>query len=181
GADFGLAAGWYHFIPAAVRRRLDRGCAGLHASLLPKLRGGAPLSWAILTDQERTGVTLFELADDVDDGPIYGQRGFPIGPRARVAELVASAERASLELVSDCLPAIADGRLTATPQVGEPSYGLQRSPEDGWIDWRWPALEVDRLVRAVGRPYSGALTSLDGAVLHVWDVKPIDILLPGSP
>lgn len=172
-ADFVLAAGWYHMVPASVRARFARGSAGLHGSLLPKLRGGAPLAWAILAGEREAGMTLFELGDGIDDGGIYGQKAFAIGPRTTIAELVKAAESAALALVAECLPAIADGTLHPSPQRGTPTYGLQRGPEDGRIQWRDSAVAIDRLVRAVGRPYPGAFSLLNERVVHVWAAEPL--------
>ncbi len=166
--DFALVVGWYHLVPARVRRRLPRGCAGLHASLLPQLRGGAPLNWAILSGLARTGITLFELGDGVDDGPIYGQRGFDIAPGADVGDLVKLAEAAAVELIESCLPAIARGTLLPTAQAGTPSYALQRRPEDGAIDWTRSAQDIERLVRATTRPYPGAYSTFDGQRVSIW-------------
>jgi methionyl-tRNA formyltransferase len=183
GGELALAAGWYHMVPGSVRSRFPRGCAGIHASLLPKLRGGAPLNWAILTGARETGVSLFELGDGVDEGRLWGQRAFPVGPRATIAELLAEAERHAVELVGECIPGIAGGSLEPGDQKGTPSYCLQRRPEDGWIDWRRPARELDRLVRAVGRPYPGAFTYFEGRKLFVWAAKPAsaDVPLHGAP
>lgn len=182
GVNFGLVAGWYHMVPGPLRDRFRLGCAGLHASLLPRFRGGAPLSWALLAGETRTGVSLFELEDEVDAGPLYGQRSFAIGPRSRIGDLVAAAETASLALIEECLPAIAEGRLVSTPQTGTPSYCLQRVPDDGWIDWSWSAEKIDRLIRAVGRPYAGAVTSLHSTKVFVWSAEPIqDVLVYGMP
>src|SRR5262249_39635288 len=88
GADFLLAAAWYHMVPANVRARFPRGAAGIHGSLLPKLRGGAPLNWAILLGLEETGVSLFALSDGVDDGPLYGQRRIALSGATTIGELV---------------------------------------------------------------------------------------------
>lgn len=172
GADFLLAAGWYHMVPASVRARFRRGAAGIHGSLLPKLRGGAPLNWAILLGLEETGVSLFALSDGVDDGPLYGQRRIPLLDGATIGELVATSRDVAAALVAECLPAIAEGRLAPVPQQGEPSYGLQRSPEDGAIDWRRPADEIDRLVRAIGRPYPGAFCFLKTRRMTIWRASP---------
>lgn len=168
GADFLLAAGWYHMVPASARARFPRGAAGLHGSLLPKLRGGAPLNWAILLGLAETGVSLFALSDGVDDGPLYGQRRIALSARTTIGELVEQSRDAAAALVAECLPAIAAGRLQPKPQQGEPSYGLQRSPEDGAVDWRRPAAEIDRLVRAVGRPYPGAFGFIGERRMNVW-------------
>lgn len=182
GADFGLAAGWYHMIPRHVRDVFAKGCAGLHGSLLPKFRGGAPLAWAILAGERKTGMTLFELGDGIDDGPIYGQRSFEIGPRARVGDLVVAAEAAALELIAECMPRIAKGTLAPRAQSGSPTYGLQRAPGDGRIDWHASAVSIDRLVRAVGRPYPGASTTFAGEDVLIWDAAPLSgVTIFGSP
>ena len=173
GADFGLVAGWYHMVPRSLRERFPFGCAGLHASLLPKFRGGAPLNWAMLARESSSGVSLFELGDGVDDGPLYGQKAFAIGERARIADLIAASQSAALALVAECLPAVADGRLAPTPQTGVPSYCLQRSPEDGWVDWRCSADDIDLLVRAVGRPYPGAFALLGSTRVFIWAAEPV--------
>ena len=111
-------------------------------------------------------MTLFELGDGVDDGPIYGQKRIAVGPRTTVGELVIAAEAAALELVGECLPGIAQGTLRPHAQSGTPSYGLQRAPEDGRLEWWRTAIELDRLVRAVGKPYPGAFAELAGGANH---------------
>lgn len=163
-----LVAGWYHMVPRGVRDRFPRGCVGFHASLLPQLRGGAPLNWAILTGLPETGVTMLQLADGVDDGPLFGQKRFPIGPRTTIGELVEAGANASRDLVRELLPGIIEGRKNPTAQTGMPSYGLQRCPEDGRIDWTGSAEAIDRLVRAVGRPYPGAFTFLGNEKIQIW-------------
>lgn len=176
GATIGIAAGWYHMVPRRLRSALPQGCLGLHASLLPELRGGAPLVWAILSGLTKTGVTLFELADGVDDGPIYDQREVPISSRTTIGDLVRDVESASVEMLTSCMPRIADGSLRPRPQTGSPSYCLQRTPADEVIEWSQPAEDIDRLVRAQTHPYRGARTHLDGSVVRIWSSEPV-----GSP
>lgn len=164
-----VVAGWYNMVPIRVRDRFPLGAVGFHASLLPKLRGGAPLNWAILSGLRRTGVTLFALGDGVDDGPVYGQHAFAIGARDRVGQLVERANAACAELVRRHLPGILSGRAKPRIQKGAATYGLQRRPEDGAIDWRRSAVEIDRLVRATSRPYPGAYADLDGERFYLWE------------
>lgn len=181
-AELGLAVGWYHMIPRRVRSAFRRGCVGLHASLLPRFRGGAPLNWALLAGETETGVTLFELGDGVDDGPVYGSRSFAVASDATIRELVEDCERASLQLITDHLPAIVDGSVRPTPQAGPATYSLQRAPEDGQIDWNRPAADIERLVRAVTRPYPGARTSLDGSQIFIWAAEASRIpIVYGAP
>lgn len=171
--DMCLVAGWYHMVPRGFRSAFPRGCFGFHASLLPRLRGGAPLNWAILTDQSETGVTLFEMTDGVDEGRIFGQVRFPIASREMIGDLVLKASAACADLTRRTVPALLAGTALGTMQDGPVSYGLQRIPEDGRIDWRSPALAIDRLVRAVSRPYPGASTMLDEQVVHIWATEPL--------
>ncbi len=163
-----IVAGWYHMVPRRVRDLFPCGCYGLHASLLPQLRGGAPLNWAMLSGLTETGVSLFEMADGVDDGLVFGQARFPISPRATIAELAAEARRACASLTQRHLPSLMAGTAVGARQEGVPSYGLQRIPDDGKINWSAGAVAIDRLVRAVGRPYPGAFTSLGGTTIRIW-------------
>lgn len=171
-AEFCMVCGWYHMVDAETRAVFERGCAGIHASLLPRLRGGAPLNWAILNGDEEAGVSLFELGDGIDDGAIYAQRVLPIGPRTYVGDLVEASIEAACEVVAEAIPRIADGTLAAQPQRGRPTYGLQRAPLDGWIDWTRGAACIDRLVRAVSHPYPGAWTSFEERKLVIWASAP---------
>lgn len=168
GGDFLLVAGWYHLVPARLRSLFGKGAAGLHASLLPELRGGAPLPWAILSGADRTGISMFALTDEVDAGELYGQREIAIGARSSVTELVNAVEAASVSLAVECLAAVSNGTIRTQPQSGIPTFCLQRIPEDGRIDWRQPATRIDRLVRAVSKPYPGAFSDFEGRRVIVW-------------
>ena len=172
-ADLGIVAGWYHLVPAKIRSVFPLGCVGLHASLLPRLRGGAPLNWAILDGETETGVSLFQLGDGVDDGPVFAQRTFPVGPRDDVGDLVARSVDASLALTREVIPSIIGGTAHPEPQRGVPTYCLQRTPEDGRIDWRLSAVDIDRLIRAVSRPYRGAFTQLGSEHTTIWRAEPV--------
>lgn len=173
-AEFGLVVGWHHNLPASVIRAFPKGVAGVHASLLPDLRGHAPLPWAILTGRMRTGVSLFAIEESggVDEGPIYAQVDFEVGERATIAELLRSAEQATEQALVASLPAIAAGDLRPTPQHGVPTYGLRRAPSDGQINWLDSSDQVDRLVRAVTRPYPGAWTMLGDEEWYIWATRP---------
>ncbi len=180
-----LVAGWYHMVPRRFRETFPRGCFGFHASLLPKLRGGAPLNWAILSGAKETGVTLFEMADGVDTGLIFGQESFPIAPNAMIGDLVVASRDACATLTMRHLAALLDGNAKGRPQEGEASYGLQRMPDDGRIDWAQSRLEIDRLVRAVSRPYPGAFTTLGEDRIQIWatripDEVPLVLGAPGQ-
>lgn len=181
GGDFLLVAGWYHMVPATLRGLFKKGAAGLHASLLPKLRGGAPLPWAVLSGANETGVSMFALTDETDAGELYGQQTIAINSRTPVTELVASVEKASISLVSECLGAVANETMKMQPQSGMPTFCLQRTPDDGRIDWRLPAQDIDRLVRAVTMPYPGAFGDFDGRRVIIWESDIGTQLIFGQP
>lgn len=172
--DIGFAVGWYHMIPSYIRDIFPYGVLGIHASLLPELRGGAPLNWAILLNKKKTGISLFQLTDGVDDGPLYGQKEFPIYSTTTVTDLVNLCESSSLELIENCLKQIKNKDFSLIEQTGTPTYCLQRIPEDGQILWsQYDSDYVDRLVRAATRPYPGAFTYYNGILVRIWKAQKI--------
>ena len=181
--DFAIIVGWYHMVPKKLRDIFSTGCSGFHASLLPKLRGGAPLNWAILSDLKETGVSFFELSDGVDDGLLYDQEKFPINTSDYIEDLVDKSNLAIVEMLKRTLPKIINKENILSSQVGNPSYCGQRKPEDSLIDWTMPAIEILRLIRASSRPYAGAYAFLDNQKITIWkaQVSPLEILgVPGQ-
>lgn len=167
--DAFLVAGWYHMIP---RKWRDLAPAyGLHASLLPDYSGGAPLVWAMINGETKTGITLFQMDDGVDSGLIAGQKEEPIYTDDTIATLYGRIEERGLELLGEVLPQLADGTLKLQAQDESRRRVVpQRTPQDGWIDWKQDAMNIDRFIRAQTRPYPGAFTSLNGKPLHVWSI-----------
>jgi methionyl-tRNA formyltransferase len=168
--DAFLVAGWYHMVPKKWRALAP--AYGMHASLLPDYSGGAPLVWAIIAGEQKTGITLFQLGDGVDDGPILGQAETPIADDDTIATLYARIEDIGVGLLRTHLPRLADGTAQLIPQDESRRRTVpQRSPEDGAIDWRWGAKRIYDFVRAQTRPYPGAFTRIDGHVIHIWSSR----------
>ncbi len=166
-----VVVGWYHMVPKVLREMAP--AIGLHASLLPDYCGGAPLVWAMINGETRTGITLFQLGDGVDDGPVLAQAEEPILDEDTIATLYARIEDRGLELLRAELPRLARGEAVAVPQ--DPARRRvfpQRAPEDGVIDWKWPARRIYDFVRAQTRPYPGAFTRFRGERLTLWRVEP---------
>lgn len=166
--DLFLIAGWYHMVPKSWREIAP--AYGLHASLLPDYAGGAPLVWAIINGEKQTGITLFQLADGVDDGPIVGQLSTPIHDSDTIATLYARIEDLGVQLVTEMIPDI-----LSLPHVSQPEGRRlfpQRGPEDGRIDWSWSAEQIHNFVRAQTRPYPGAFGELGGKTFRIWETKP---------
>lgn len=179
--NFAIVVGWYHMVPKKLRDLFSMGCSGFHASLLPKLRGGAPLNWAILSDLKETGVSFFELSDGVDDGLLYDQEKFPINPSDYITDLIDKSNIAILTMLKRTLPKIINNEKILYPQIGTPSYCGQRKPEDSLIDWTMSAIEILRLIRASSKPYAGAYTFLDDQKITIWAASLSEIAIYGAP
>ena len=168
--DLLVVIGWYYMVPRALRALAPLGAVGIHASLLPKYRGGAPLVWTIINGESQTGVSLFHFADGVDDGDLIGQRAFDIRDEDTIASVIEKASRASVGLVREYIPLLASGQAPAIPQDhGSATFVPQRRPEDGLIDWHtMSAKQVYDWVRAQTRPYPGAFTFLGEEKIVIW-------------
>ena len=148
------------------------GCFNLHGSLLPKYRGCAPANWAILNGETETGVTLHHMVSRPDAGDIVGQRRVTIEPADDAATLNRKLADAAKPLLDELLPLIRTGKAPRTPQDDSAAtYFGRRSPKDGEIDWRRPAVEIANLVRAVTRPYPGAFTHSRGTQVTIWEAE----------
>lgn len=168
--DLLLVLGWYYIIPREVRERAPLGCAGIHASLLPKYRGGAPIPWAIINGETTTGVTFFYMGDGIDDGDIITQKEFPIEGVDNCATLYEKATQASVQMLRQYLPQIANGTAPRIPQDhSQATYFPLRKPEDGLIDWSWDAKRIRNFIRAQTKPYPGAFTYIKNKKVIIWD------------
>ena len=146
-----------------------RGALNLHGSLLPRYRGRAPINWVLVNGETETGVTLHYMDEKPDHGDVVLQRTIPIAFTDTAETLFRRVAAETRLLLHEALPLLAKGKARRVPQDHrQASYFGRRGPEDGRIDWCWPALRVYNLVRAVTRPYPGAFTAIDGRRLLVW-------------
>jgi methionyl-tRNA formyltransferase len=165
--DVFLVAGWYHMIPKNWRALAP--AYGLHASLLPDYSGGAPLVWAMINGEVKTGISFFQMDDGVDSGPIVGQVEEPIFDRDTIETLYERIEVRGLELLKTELPRLSSGNADFLVQdESRRRVFPQRSPKDGRIDWMQGAAYIDRFIRAQTRPYPGAFTVFDGRQVTIW-------------
>ena len=149
------------------------GCLNVHASLLPRWRGAAPLAAAILAGDEVTGVTIMQMDAGLDTGPTLSQEKVPIRPDDTRATLGERLARLGAELLVDMLPAYLSGNLVPRNQPDEgATYARQLRKEDGLLDWSLPAIELDRRIRAF-TPWPGAFTTWHGRTLKVLQATPL--------
>lgn len=168
-----LVVGWSQLVRARLLAVPAHGSAGIHPTRLPEGRGRAPIPWTILKGLERTACTMFMLTEGVDDGDIVGQVEVVVDPREDAGTLYAKHRAAHVALVREHVPALLEGTAAARPQDhAAATYWERRRPEDGAIDWSASAEEVDRLVRAVTRPFPGAFFEHGGARRVIWRAEP---------
>ena len=154
----------------------------LHPSLLPAYRGRAPINWVLVNGETETGVTLHHMVGRADAGDIVAQRAIPIEPRETALSLYLKVEQAGIELLAEALPLVEAGRAPRIPQdLSTSNYVGRRRPEDGRIDWSWPAERIDCLVRAVAPPWPGAFGDLEGRRVIITSGEPDGPLPAGRP
>lgn len=173
--DVVLVIGWSRICGAEFRSTARLGTLGYHPTLLPKLRGRAALAWTILLGLERSGSTLFWLDEGVDSGPIAAQQAFDLAPDATLRQLIELHKEAIAAMVPPLFDRLAAGDVPAAEQDhSQASYVAVRRPSDGEIDWSRNAADIERLVRAVSRPYPGAFTSLNGRRVSIWASRVVE-------
>lgn len=174
--DFGLVIGWYYMVPQAIRSIFPKGVAGIHASLLPKYRGGAPLVWAIINGEKTTGVSLFYFDQGVDTGDVIAQKKIEISDTDDIRTVYEKATLAAVDVLRESLPLIREGQAPRIPQDhANATIFPQRKPEDGLIDWTRTPDEIRNFIRAQTRPYPGAFTVLEGKKVTIWDADIVDL------
>lgn len=168
-----VVAAFGQILPPAVLELPPYGCVNLHASLLPRWRGPAPIAAAILAGDEVTGITVMRMDEGVDTGPILAQREEPIRPDDTTGSLTERLARLAAELIVETLPAYLVGRLSPQPQPTEGvTHCRMLRKEDGRLDWHRSAVELERQVRAMD-PWPGAFTTWRGQRLKVLRAAPL--------
>ena len=157
------------------------GCINIHASILPRWRGAAPIQRAILAGDVETGVTIMKMDAGLDTGPMLLEQRTPIGERETAGELHDRLAAMGGEAVVAAIEAWASGRIAPVPQPPEgATYAPKISKEEALIDWSRSADEIDRQVRAFN-PWPVAETRWLGRQLRVWMARPVDGGRPGPP
>ena len=146
------------------------GCINVHASLLPKYRGAAPIQHAIMDGETVTGITTMQMNAGLDTGDMLLRREVPIHADTTYGTLHDVLMETGAELLIETLERLAAGALARTPQTGESSYAARITRETAAMDWSKPAHKLDALVRGLN-PTPYAQTSLDGAVYKIGGLR----------
>jgi methionyl-tRNA formyltransferase len=143
------------------------GCINVHASLLPRWRGAAPINAAVLAGDEETGVTIMKMDVGLDTGPMLAMKRIRIKPDDTAGSLFEALATLGADLLIETLPAYMEDKLTPQPQPEEgATYAPMLKKEDGRLDFTQPAVELERRIRAMS-PWPGAWFELNGNVLKV--------------
>ncbi|MGD0672928.1 MAG: formyltransferase [Candidatus Binatus sp.] len=161
-----------HLIPESVLAVAPLGAFNLHGSLLPAYRGRAPVNWMLVNGEREAGVTLHQMVARADAGDIVGNRAVAIDDSDTALTVYRKLVPLGVELITEMHPKIVAGTAPRRKMdIAKGSYFGRRKPDDGRIDWRWPARRIFNLVRAVTHPYPGAFCFVGGRKLLVWEAK----------
>ncbi len=165
--DLIAVAAFGQILPKSVLDLPPYGCLNVHASLLPRYRGAAPIPAVILNDEPVTGVTIMRMDEGLDTGPVLAQAEIPLAPDDTTASLSERLAALGAQLLVETLPGWLGGQIQPQPQdEGQAIYCRTLTKADGHLDWNRSATYLDRQVRACA-PWPGAYTSWQGQRLKV--------------
>lgn len=186
--DIVVVAAYGLIFPQAVLDIPAHGCLNVHASVLPRWRGAAPIQAAILAGDSETGISLMQMEAGLDSGPVFVRKAIPIGDDETAGELHDRLAALGGELLAEHLDDILAGRLSARPQdAALVTHAGKIQAADALLDWRQPAATLARAVRAYN-PVPGARFAFDGDFVKCWRAEPCDgdgepgrVLTAGAP
>lgn len=168
-ADLMVVVAYGLLLPTSVLEAPRLGCVNVHASLLPRWRGAAPIQRAVLAGDACSGVCIMGMEAGLDTGPVYHRVETPLDPHETGGSLHDRLATLGAQALLDALPGIADGSRLPEPQDdAQATYAHKLSKDEARIDWTQPAAAIERQVRAFN-PWPVAQTDLDGTSLRIWD------------
>jgi methionyl-tRNA formyltransferase len=179
--DLIVTAAFGQILPKEILEAPKYGCINVHASLLPELRGGAPIHYAILQGKEKTGVTIMYMVEKLDAGDILTQVEVPIDEKDNVGTLHDKLSSAGSKLLSETIPALIRGEITPIKQNDEEAtfaYNIKREQEK--IDWSKTGEEIYNHIRGLN-PWPVAYTTLNGQVMKIWWGEKVVSSKKGAP
>ena len=173
-ADVCVVAAFGQIIPASILHMKKYGCINVHASLLPKYRGAAPIQWAVIDGEKESGVTIMQMDEGLDTGDMLAKAIVPLDEKETGGSLFDKLSEAGGRLCVETLAKLEKGEITPEKQGESPTaYASMLDKKMGNIDWSKSAVVIERLVRGLN-PWPSAYTHLDGKTLKIWacDVLP---------
>ena len=172
--DVLVVAAYGLILPRAMLAWPRQGCINIHASLLPRWRGAAPIARAMLAGDRQTGISIMRMDEGLDSGPVLSRHAVPVDPGETSGSLHDKLARLGARAIVETLRALERGEpLEGEPQnAAEATYARKIERSEAVIDWTADARMVDRVVRAFD-PAPGAKTSLEGTTLKIWKAAPL--------
>lgn len=171
GADVFVVAAFGQILSREILQLPVYGCVNIHASLLPKYRGSAPIQWAILNGETVSGVTIMQMDEGIDTGDMLFKREVPIDPEDTASTLQDKLAEAGAALIVPALDAIEKGSIQAVPQPEEGGcYASMIDKKMGLIDFSRSAEQIHRQIRGLN-PWPSAYTSYKGKTLKIWEAR----------
>lgn len=168
-------------LPKAILEMPKYGCINVHASLLPKYRGAAPIQWAVIDGEEESGVTTMQMNEGIDTGDILKKKVIILDKKETGGSLFDKLAGAGAKLLIETLKDVENGAITRTKQNdAEATHAKMLDKTLGKIDFSKPAEEIERLIRGLN-PWPSAYTSLNGKTLKIWDANVVDKEVEGKP
>ncbi len=170
-ADIMVVVAFGQILPKEILEMTPYGCVNVHASLLPKYRGAAPIQWSIIDGEEITGVTTMQMNEGLDTGDMLLKVEVPIEEKETGGSLHDKLAEAGAKLCVETLEGLQKGEITPIPQ-GETTtaYARMLDKQLGNIDWTRSAMEIERLIRGL-TPWPSAYTNWNDKVMKIWDAE----------
>lgn len=170
--DLIIICGWQKLVCKEILDIPRNGAIGFHSSLLPKYRGRAPVNWAIIKGERKTGITMFYCSPEADTGDIIAQKSFSITLADTCKTVYDKSAKAARQLLHIYLPQIEAGRVKKKKnESAKFHFWPKRRPEDGLINWEQNSLNIHNWIRALTYPYPGAFSYYNGKKYFIWESK----------
>lgn len=167
--DVVVVVAFGQILPESILNIPKYGCINVHASLLPKYRGAAPIQWAVINGEKETGITTMYMAKGLDTGDMIDKIVIPVEPKETGETLHDKLSAAGGKLILETLAKLEDGTAVRIPQNdAESSYAGMLTKELGEIDWTKSAAAIERLIRGLNS-WPSAYTHMNGKTLKIWD------------
>jgi len=174
GGDIAVVVAYGLILPPEILNFPRLGCINIHASLLPRWRGAAPIQRAIMAGDKQTGVTIMQMEQGLDTGPILASRGVPISGETTGESLHHSLAHLGAGMIVETINALDKGGIQSLPQpTNGVSYAQKLSREDGHLDWTRPADELELQIRAL-YPWPGAWSEIANQRIKVFEANVVD-------
>ena len=166
--DLIIVSAYGRILPRQILEMPKLGCINVHASLLPKYRGAAPINWAIIRGEKKTGITIMSMNEGMDEGDIMFQREIPIDEVDDASSLHDKLAKLGQEAILEALSMLKQNQASFHPQNhGHATYAPILKKEDGIIDWNKSPIEVRDFIRGMN-PWPGAFTYLDNKIIKIF-------------